>query len=262
MRKLILLLTAAAIAPWHALAVEGAFHWNGRLSPGQEIEIKNINGAIRAEYTDGGEVQVDATKTARRSDPNSVRVEAVPHGGGVTICAVYPNIDGRQNECKPGNEGRMNNRDNDVRVEFTVKVPRGVRLAAKTVNGNVVANGLHSDIDAATVNGEVKASSSELVRAKTVNGSIDVKMGAVSWNDALKFETVNGSVDITMPPAISADVKASTVNGGISTDFPLTVSGKWGPKSVNGRIGGGGHELSIKTVNGGISLHSSSGRTI
>jgi DUF4097 and DUF4098 domain-containing protein YvlB len=262
MRKLFFFLTVAAIAPLQALAVDGAFHWTGRLGAGQEIEIKNINGAVRAEYTDAGDVQVDATKSAKRSDPNSVQIEAVPHGGGVTICAVYPSVEGRSNECKPGNEGRMNTRDNDVHVEFTVKVPRGVRLAAKTVNGDVVANGLHSEVDAATVNGKVDVSSTELVRAKTVNGSINAKMGASSWNGELRFETVNGSVDITMPPAISADVKVSTVNGGISTDFPLTVTGKWGPKNMNGRIGSGGRDLSIKTVNGGINLHSSSGRTI
>jgi DUF4097 and DUF4098 domain-containing protein YvlB len=65
-----------------------------------------------------------------------------------------------------------------------------------------------------------------------------------------------------MPAGVNADVKASTVNGGIETDFPLTVSGRFGPKNISGRIGAGGRELNIKSVNGGIHWRSASGRAI
>ena len=42
------------------------------------------------------------------------------------------------------------------------------------------------------------------------------------------------------------------------TDFPLTIKGKFGKKSVAGTIGGGGGELNLETVNGGIKLLKSS----
>jgi hypothetical protein len=255
-------LAIAAMAALPMLAVEGDFHWTGTLNPGQTLEIKGVNGGIRAEYASGTQIQVDARKSARRSDVNSVKVEVVPHAGGVTICSVYPGDGSRPNECRPGNEGRMSNRDNDVKVEFTVRLPRGVRLLAKTVNGEVVATGLQSEVEARTVNGKIQVGTTELARAETVNGSIEAKIGAASWTGELKFSTVNGSVDLTMPPGVHADVRASTVNGGISTDFPLTVSGKFGPKSISGRIGNGGQPLKISTVNGGIEMRSSGGRTI
>jgi hypothetical protein len=66
---------------------------------------------------------VTATKRGRRSDPGSVRIEVVEHGEGVTICAVYPDVDGRRNECRAGDGGHMSTRDNDVNVHFTVRVP-------------------------------------------------------------------------------------------------------------------------------------------
>jgi hypothetical protein len=256
------LIAAALFAALPVFGAEGDFHWTGALNPGQTVEIKGVNGGIRAEYVSGTQVQVDARKTARRSDLNSVRVEMVPHAGGVTICSMYPGDGSRPNECRPGNEGRMNNRDNDVKVEFTVRVPRGVRLVAKTVNGEIVGTGLQSEVEARTVNGRIEVASTDLVRAETVNGNIAAQMGASSWNGELKFSTVNGSVEISMPPGVSADIKASTVNGAISTDFPLTVSGKFGPKSISGRIGNGGQPLKISTVNGGIQLRSSTGRSI
>lgn len=255
------LLALAALAPLPMLAVEGDFHWNGRLAAGQAIEIKGVNGGIRAEYSAGPDVEVTGRKSARRSDVNSVRVEMVPHAGGITICSVYPS-DGRPNECKPGKEGRMSTKDNDVKVDFTVRVPKGVKLVAKTVNGEVLATGLQSEVEANTVNGKIKVATTDLARAHTVNGGIEVSMGAATWDGQLEFSTVNGEIDLTMPQGVNADVKASTVNGGISTSFPLTVSGKWGPKSINGRIGNGGHELKLSTVNGGINLRSGSGRTI
>ena len=47
---------------------------------------------------------------------------------------------------------------------------------------------------------------------------------------------------------------AATVNGGIESDFPLTVTGRFGPRRVSGTIGGGGRDLRLETVNGGIHI--------
>ncbi len=259
MRKL-WLLGLAAMLP--LLAVEGDFAWNGKLKPGQTLEIKGVNGSIHAEYASGADVQVSARKTAWRSDPSSVRVEVVPYEGGVTICSVYPSDQGRPNECKPGDGGRMNTRNNDTKVDYTVRLPKGVRFVAKTVNGIVSATGLQSDVEAHTVNGKITLATTGVASAHTVNGGIEASLGSTSWNDQLEFTTVNGSVDLTVPAGLNAEVHASTVNGGLTTDFPLTVSGRWGPKSLNGRIGNGGRNLKLSTVNGGIWLRSSTGRAI
>jgi len=252
--RLSALMMVAAVMPWSLSAVEGDFHWSGAIQPGQTVEIKGVNGAIRAQLSTSREVIVDAHKKGRRSDPSTVHIEAVPHAGGITLCAVYPNVDGRANECKPGKEGRMNTRDNDVNVEFTVQVPAGVRLVAKTVNGIIEANQLKSDIGAETTNGKIQISTSEAGRAKTVNGTIVAAIGRTDGADPLHFETVNGSVELRLPAGTNADVHASTTNGQINTEFPMTVSGKFGPKSLNGKIGSGGREIRVSTVNGGVDL--------
>jgi hypothetical protein len=230
------------------------FQWRGTVLQGNAIEIKGVNGDVAAQLATGADVEVTAVKMGRKSDPESVRIEVVQHGDGVTICAVYPDTDGRPNECKPGNEGRMNVRDNDVNVTFTVKVPSGVRFVGRTVNGDVTANALSGPVSLRTVNGSAEFSTSAFGDASTVNGSIRGSLGSGTWSGDLEFNTVNGSVTLDLPADVQSDVRATTVNGDIQTDFPLTITGRVNPRRLTGTIGAGGRSLSIETVNGGVKL--------
>ncbi len=246
---LLSLVTASATS----LAAQGDFHWKGKIAAGKEIEIKGVNGDVRA-VAGSGETEVTATKRAKRSDPDDVKIEVVEHEGGVTICAVYPSEGRRANECRRGEDGHMSTRENDVVVEFTVHVPAGVRFVGKTVNGEVEAASLGGDVEASTVNGGIHISTSGYAEATTVNGSIVAAMGKASWRDGVEFRTVNGGITLDLPPSLSAEVRAETVNGEIFTDFPLTVSGRLGPRRVTGTIGSGGRQLALSTVNGNIRL--------
>ena len=236
-----------------AMATAQDFNWRGSLNQGQSIEIKGVNGDVRAEPSGSNQVEVVAAKSARRSDPASVTFAVVPHAGGVTICAVYPSRDGRPNECAPGKGGRMNTQDNDVTVRFTVRVPAGVSLVGKTVNGEIEATRLNGDVDLSTVNGTIEFSTTGLARASTVNGSIRGSMGRADWRDALEMSTVNGSITLTFPQGLDTDFRASTVNGDINTDFPVATR-RVTRRSLEGTIGGGGRSLSLETVNGSITL--------
>jgi hypothetical protein len=224
------------------------FQWKGHVAEGKAIEIKGISGSINAEPATSGEVEVVATKTAQRGDPETVKVQLVEHPGGVTICAIYPSGDsGVVNTCEPGNGGNSSGtnvvRNTDVRVDFTVKVPAGVAFIGKTVNGEISAASLSS-----------KISTSGYAQAKTVNGEIVASLGNASWPDALEFKTVNGAISLNLPANLNTKVSAETLNGQITSDFPMSVLGVVSRKQINGTIGGGGRELVLKTLNGSISL--------
>jgi hypothetical protein len=248
-----------AIARGASAEPQNDFRWRGRLAAGRLVEIKGVNGRIDAEPSSSGEVEVSAEKSARRSDASSVRVEVVEHAEGVTICAVYPSSDSdKPNVCAPGGGGRMNVRNNDTQVEFKVRVPAGVRFAGRTVNGDVEAEGLGADVEATTVNGSVKVSTTGLARAMTVNGSINASMGRADWTDELTFHTVNGGIELSFPASLSASVEAETVNGDIESDFPMTVTGRFSKRHLTATIGGGGRELNLKTVNGSVQIRRAS----
>jgi len=246
-------LVAALAVP--ALAAQQDFHWQGALAAGKAIEIKGVNGGITAVGTSGGQVEVTAVKKGRKSDPATVKIDVVEHAGGVTICAVYPAVDGHANECAPGKGGRMSVRDNDVNVEFQVKVPAGVRFLGRTVNGGIGAKGITADAEAETVNGGVELEATGTARATTVNGGITALLGRGDWEGALKLQTVNGGIEMTLPDGLNAEVKAATVNGDIETDFPMSVQGRISKRRLEGTIGSGGRLLELSTVNGGIELH-------
>lgn len=234
------------------------FEWRGHIAAGKAIEIKGVNGGIVAEPSSGSEVEVVAHKTARKSDPDEVRIEVIEHEDGVTLCAVYPTPRGQKpNECRPGEGGRMNTHNNDVQVEYTVRVPAGVRFIGRTVNGSIEAHKLRADVEAYTVNGSVGISTRGIARAATVNGSIDAEM-ETGFQEPLEFETVNGGITLVVPADSGAELRATTVNGDIETDFPLTVRGRFSHRRISGTIGRGGPQLMISTVNGDIRLRSAS----
>lgn len=231
------------------------WNWSGRLAAGRTLEVRGISGSITASPATGAEASVRAEKHGRRSDPEDVRIEVVEHEGGVTICAVYPSARrSRPNNCEPGG-GNSNTRDNDVEVDFTVMVPRGVHFEGANVNGDVEAVNLDGSVDVSTVNGSVRLETSGGdADASTVNGSIRATVRALGTS-AMRFHTVNGGVTLTLPAGINADLSAETVNGSITTDFPIAVMGRMNPRRLSGRIGTGGRVLDIETVNGSIRLN-------
>lgn len=232
------------------------FNWHGRIAQGKRLEVKGVNGDVRAVLASGAEAVVNATKHARRSDPEEVEIKVVESEDGITICAVYPTPPRarQENTCEPGDRWHTNTENNDVVVDFEVRVPAGVVFNGKTVNGEMSAEGLRADVQASTVNGSVRVTTTGLAEASTVNGSVYVEMGRADWPDELDFSTVNGKITLILPAKLDTEVRASTVNGDMESDFPMTVSGRFGPRRWRGTIGAGGRSLSLSTVNGEIRL--------
>ena len=235
LRFLTLLLQIPAV--FAAINGPDTFHWAGKLPPGQIIEIKGVNGAIHALPAEGQTVEVIAQKTGQSSDPSEIQVKVLEHERGVTVYAVYPSS--------------LNG--NDVDVDFLVRVPPGVRFIGRTVNGAVEASRLNADAEAHSVNGDIRLSTSGTARAETINGSIQAAIGKVI--DAATFSTSNGGITLEIGAGAHADIHARTVNGAISANVPLTIRGRLVSKRADGRIGGGGPELNLNTVNGTIRLY-------
>ncbi|MFN2572800.1 MAG: DUF4097 domain-containing protein [Gemmatimonadales bacterium] len=235
------------------------FNWHGRIASGKRLEVKGVNGNVRAVFTSGAESVVNATKHARRSDPEDVRIQVVESDEGITICAVYPTPARahQDNNCAPGDAWHSNTDNNDVSVDFEVQVPAGVEFNGQTVNGEMSAEGLKSDVRASTVNGSVRVSTTGLAEASTVNGSVYAEMGRANWNNDLEFSTVNGGITLILPAKLDTEIRATTVNGDIDSDYPMTVQGRIGPRRLRGTIGAGGRGLMLSTVNGEIRLKKS-----
>jgi len=231
-----------------------AFRFTGALASGRTVHLHNVNGNIEVERSSSSNVEIRAEKRWRRGDPDDVQItQLTGRNGDLIVCALWNEAECTEDGIRNQRTIRWNDR-NDVSVHFTVRVPDGVHVTLKTVNGGVTAEGLTGTVTANTVNGSITArSTGGPVHAKTVNGSIRATMGALGRDD-LRYETVNGGITLELPADANAELDLSTVNGGVSTDFPVTVQGTISRKRLRGSVGDGGRLLKASTVNGGISL--------
>jgi DUF4097 and DUF4098 domain-containing protein YvlB len=252
------------------------WRWDGRVESGHWMGVHNINGTVSFTPSSDNQVHVVAEKRENGGDIQEVTFRVVQEGGDVSICAIWHDngdcsIDGfrQYHDNYRGDRNRVN-------VNFTVRVPRNVRVRAASVNGAVSVRDVGSEVHASTVNGScdvsnalgpVRASTvnggvdvttaNGPVTATTVNGDVDARMTALSGNDDMRFSTVNGSITIMVPNGFDANVRFDTVHGSIGSDFPVTLSGRFGPRHASGVIGSGGRDLHASTVNGSIDLRKS-----
>jgi hypothetical protein len=226
-----------------------------RLSPGQAVSVRDLRGSITVEPGQGESLEVVAVKWFSRSDPQSVRLVTVPTHHGVAICALWG--DHGEGRCGPGDDDYKagNAEDNDVGVEFTVRLPRGVPIRATTVTGSVRIAGATAPVVAGTVDGEIDAATMRgPVRAYSVNGDVRAAVHGFADTGAVKVTTVNGSVTLELPATLDATVSANTINGDITSDFPLTTSSKLVAHHASGVVGGGGRRVELTAVNGSVRL--------
>ena len=263
MHKTMLILAALAAFATPALSQERSsdtFNWAGRIPAGRWIYVRNLNGEIRVEPTNGDRVEVTGIKRWRRGDPADVRIEVKKYGPNeqdVVICALWSEtaVCDESGYRDRGNR-RGNRRDNDVSVEFRVRVPRGVKIGAGSVNGSVTVEGATSEVRVGTVNGSVEATSTGgPVEASTVNGSVFARMGRLTGTEDLNYSTVNGSIQVEFDGALTdADIEMSTVNGRFEINFPITLQGRLNPRHLRTRLGNGGRQIKLTTVNGNVEL--------
>ena len=234
-----------------------AFRWAGRVPQGAWVRVQNVSGAIRVERATGDQVEIVGVKTWRRSDPADVRIEARKYGANdesVIVCAFWTE-NATCDEQGYRSRGDRSGRSNDVSVEFTVRLPAGVRVNVGTVNGEVMVDGATSEVRAGTVNGGVEAySSGGPVTASTVNGNVRVRMGRLTGEQDLRYATVNGNVIVEFTGDVDADIELTTVNGRLQSDFPLALQGRIDPRHLRATIGKGGRNIRLTTVNGNVEL--------
>jgi len=256
---------------------DDSFSWTGRVAPGGTLRIKNLAGRITIERASGNQVEVSGVKEWRNGDPADVRFDVVTEGNLVTVCAIW--FEGRctdEQEKSGPRRSRDDDRNNDVSVNFTVKLPAGVKIdasgvssdvhvtgatagvSAHSVSGNVVLNDVAGDIQVNSVSGDVqvRGATTGSIRANSVSGDVEIFVDQLTGTGDLTFSTVSGNVEITLPANLDATVRMTTLSGELTSDFPLTTQGDRGrrDRDVEARIGAGGRLLKFNSVSGDVIL--------
>jgi len=216
------------------------------LSKTGEVTIVNANGRIEVEGVDGDTVEVQAEKIARGATEQIAR-DLLPR---------IP-IDERATPDFVSVETRRLNGfliGASYEVRYRVKVPRSATLRATTVNGGVWLKTMNGRVIARTTNGGITATEmSGAVEARSVNGGVRVQFASLGA-ESVELRTVNGGVRVALPPAAKATVSASWVNGGINLSGLQFEVREQARRHFEGRLNGGGANVEVATVNGGITL--------
>jgi hypothetical protein len=225
------------------------------------FELINVNGRVIAEAADGAEVVVEGKRTAKgRSDEvareNLAKLEIREE---VTDKSVRV-------ESRPPRFSGFGGHE----IEWTVKVPRGVTVDLRTVNGGVRVTGLSGEVHARTTNGGVKGIGLVIDRleATAVNGGVEIELASpLDTSDTIELETVNGGIELGLPPESKATIAARAVNGGVRVAEELAIQKEAqdnefsAKRRLNGTLNGGGARVNVSTTNGGVRIFRSSGST-
>ena len=226
--------------------ITAEFHQTYPLGANASVALENINGAVHITTWERNEVRVDAIKTAfsqERLDEAKIEVDARPDR--VSIQTRYPD-----------HQGNNDYEDRPATVEYTLTVPRAVRLdEIKLVNGGLDVTGVMGEVRASLVNGNLNATGlGGPLKLSTVNGRSDVALTRLG-DSPVEISSVNGHLQVTLPSNAKAELEASTVNGGISNDFGLRVhKHRYVGSDMHGQLAGGGTRVRLSDVNGRIEV--------
>ena len=188
-----------------------------RVAAGGRFEVKNINGTVTIEQgTDEGTVDVRAERTVKASSDEAAQAILKQARDGRRREA------GRRPRSRPARPRAGARGGHEVR--YFIKVPKSIRVDARTTNGGVRLNGIANEVTASSVNGGIKGDGlSGHIDANTTNGGVEI--GLTSLSDAgVTLETVNGGVQLQLPRTAEADISARVVNGGVNVAEDLRPS--------------------------------------
>src|SRR6185295_8743634 len=144
------------------------------------VSISNISGNIAITGGSGDEVTIDAVKRTRGDQGQlaNVRIVVDDRPGRVDVRTEY-------------DSGRT--RNNNVSVDYTVTVPNGASVEAKSVSGNVKVTGVRGAVRTESVSGDVTTVDTPKVEAaKSVSGN--VMLSGIQNDGELSATSVSGTV--------------------------------------------------------------------
>ena len=242
----------AALAGSPDIHSSETLRWKGSVTPGKWVEILSLYGDIRAELSNGRDVEVVAT--TRGAGAGAVKLAVDRTNGAATICVIDATVPDKPKLCGTGAGGQLRNGVPEVRVDFVIKVPAGVGISAHTGRGNVTAESMKNYVWGTADEGDIRITTTDLAEASTRVGSISAQFGRRTWKQNLEFLTENGNVTVLAPSNAGMIIEASTDRGAVQSEFPGEPRRFGSGQRIFTTVGGGGGALTLRTGRGTVQL--------
>src|SRR5215212_3684138 len=255
----------------------------------KSISLTNEAGDIVVRQTTGSDIQITATKSARRpQDLEGVNVEFQKVDDGITGTVNY----------LPGSWS--------VSIAFEIQVPPNVSVQIESASGNIKIENYQGTLDLSTasgaltlhnVNGEIQAETSNgTIEAQNVDGNVNISSAsgnmlisysappqlmnnAVLLTDVLEmwtyslepdgtqnsfspplsgngqriFDNSSGTITLQLPHDVAVDVFAQLFSGKFKSEFDQ-LQGSADNVRYTGHINGGGPLIILTNASGAIDV--------
>ncbi len=213
------------------------------------LEVRAVEGNITVQAYDGPDVEMTIEKSFTAPNEEEMRaahrdvvLDTADNDATVRAVVRYPNL-----QTCGGSNGYTSRPGYHVRYDFTIRVPRAVRLQLCTINnGTVLVSGTSGDFDISNVNGRIAISDvTGSGNAVSVNGAVVASLNSAPQREST-FRTINGDVTLTLPQVLSSDLHMKTLNGHVFNDF---ASAPNAPTPVVARQAA---QLTLETLDGDV----------
>jgi len=218
------------------------------IKPGADIIVSGINGRVDVETAETDHAEVLIVRSAKKREDLQFRKIRILHDPGELRIGVEGDRRSVFSAFGSIPEGRQ---------RVILKLPRKVAFITNGVNGDVNVGEIEGGVDARGVNGKInieQATGGATFRG--VNGRIDATIAKLSTGNGIDLNGVNGNTTLRFVGEVNADVEARGHNGRVESDLPNLQENRdekrYGRYSA--RIGTGGPNISIRGVNGNVSL--------
>ncbi len=208
-------------------------------------------------------------RSGRFTDASADLVIQVPQRSSVEVAAVSADVEVRS----VSGEQHLRSVSGDIDAEafdedFDAETVSGdidlqadgaaVRTTLKSVSGDIGGERIAGELIATTVSGDIGVIGATLSRGdfETVNGDVTVRM-VLEQGGRIDAETVNGDVNFDFRGDLSASFDIDTFNGEIDNCFGPKAerASRYAPGwELRFEHGGGDGRVTIKTLNGGVSI--------
>ncbi|MDQ2680212.1 MAG: hypothetical protein M3Y21_04200 [Candidatus Eremiobacteraeota bacterium] len=138
-------------------------------------------------------------------------------------------------------------------ADYLVRVPKGVRLSARTTRGSINISDVSGPVDAEDNDGTIHIQIPGYATARTLRGNISVTFSDLNWPGTLHFSSQQGDVEVWVPAIVNAHVHLHTDRGTIFSDFGIRGTARGTAETIDAQIGSASaHGIDIEVKNGSI----------
>jgi len=240
--------TLAACNLQFSTGIEAKSPWSRtyKVAGGATLEIREVNGRITVEATDGSEIQVTATRVAKAPTEEAAKAAAEKLQINEKVSADRVELD--------STSGFQLTSGLSHHVDYDVKVPRSINLAIKVTNSQVDVKSVTGTVKIEAVNGEITVNGAEQgADITTVNGRVILNLAKVGA-DGARVNSTNGEIEVGVPAGGKATFAARVANGAVEVEGLELQTTEKTYRRLDATLGGGGPEIRLNTTNGMIKI--------